>query len=199
MLFGYLLFRAWQNKAVRRFGSSEMLEQLSPESSVFKGWLKQSFLLLGCAALVLALVNPKVGTELETVKREGVDLVFAIDVSKSMLAEDIAPNRLDKNITWKSYDNKTAVFVLLIQSLQFFVLRCQTTFRSGVDDHDFLAFKRAEIKIVSVDVGNDKLVNACVHIVCLGLKGGDYTTENPDPCRNLFHSFSCKSIKSIIS
>ena len=96
MLFGYLLFRAWQNKAVRRFGSSEMLEQLSPESSVFKGWFKQSFLLLGCAALVLALVNPKVGTELETVKREGVDLVFAIDVSKSMLAEDIAPNRLEK-------------------------------------------------------------------------------------------------------
>jgi Ca-activated chloride channel family protein len=42
------------------------------------------------------LVNPQIGTELETVKREGVDLVFAIDVSKSMLAEDIAPNRLEK-------------------------------------------------------------------------------------------------------
>jgi Ca-activated chloride channel family protein len=41
-------------------------------------------------------VNPKVGTKLETVKREGVDIVFAIDVSKSMLAEDIAPNRLEK-------------------------------------------------------------------------------------------------------
>jgi Ca-activated chloride channel family protein len=42
------------------------------------------------------MVNPKMGTELETVKREGVDLVFAVDVSKSMLAEDIAPNRLEK-------------------------------------------------------------------------------------------------------
>ena len=43
------------------------------------------------------MVNPKIGTQLETVKREGVDIVFAIDVSKSMLAEDIAPNRLEKS------------------------------------------------------------------------------------------------------
>tara|TARA_B000000565_G_scaffold70241_2_gene49151 strand:- start:2088 stop:2921 length:834 start_codon:yes stop_codon:yes gene_type:complete len=46
--------------------------------------------------LVFGLVNPKIGTELKTVKREGVDIVFAIDVSKSMLAEDIAPNRIFK-------------------------------------------------------------------------------------------------------
>ena len=45
----------------------------------------------------LALVNPKIGTKLETIKREGVDIVFAIDVSKSMLAEDVAPNRLEKS------------------------------------------------------------------------------------------------------
>jgi Ca-activated chloride channel family protein len=43
------------------------------------------------------LVNPKIGTKLKTVKREGVDVVFALDVSKSMLAEDIAPNRLEKS------------------------------------------------------------------------------------------------------
>jgi len=45
----------------------------------------------------MALVNPKIGTKMETVTREGVDVVFAIDVSKSMEAEDIAPNRLDKS------------------------------------------------------------------------------------------------------
>ena len=49
------------------------------------------------ACLAIALVNPKIGTKLETVKREGVDIVFAVDVSKSMLAEDIAPNRLEKS------------------------------------------------------------------------------------------------------
>jgi Ca-activated chloride channel family protein len=47
--------------------------------------------------LVLALVNPQIGTKMETVKREGIDIVFAIDVSKSMLAEDIAPSRLEKS------------------------------------------------------------------------------------------------------
>ncbi len=48
-------------------------------------------------ALIIALVNPKFGTRIETVKRQGVDIVFAIDVSKSMLAEDIAPSRLGKS------------------------------------------------------------------------------------------------------
>ena len=52
---------------------------------------------MAIACLTIALVNPKIGTKLETVKREGVDVVFAIDVSKSMLAEDVAPNRLEKS------------------------------------------------------------------------------------------------------
>jgi Ca-activated chloride channel family protein len=53
-------------------------------------------LLIGIAFLIISLTNPKMGTKLKTVKREGVDVVFALDVSKSMLAEDIAPNRLEK-------------------------------------------------------------------------------------------------------
>jgi len=52
---------------------------------------------LGLSFLIIALVNPKMGTQLKTVKRQGVDIVFALDVSKSMLAEDIAPNRLEKS------------------------------------------------------------------------------------------------------
>lgn len=59
--------------------------------------MKVIVLSLAFACLVIALVNPKLGTKLETVKREGVDIVFAVDVSKSMLAEDIAPNRLEKS------------------------------------------------------------------------------------------------------
>ncbi len=54
-------------------------------------------LCLAIACLSFALVNPKIGTKIENVKREGVDIVFALDVSKSMLAEDIAPNRLEKS------------------------------------------------------------------------------------------------------
>lgn len=73
-----------------------MMDHIAPERSSFKGWLKQIIFWLGWGFICLGLVNPQIGTELETVKREGVDLVFAIDVSKSMLAEDIAPNRLEK-------------------------------------------------------------------------------------------------------
>ena len=74
-----------------------MLKKLSPNRSIFKSVLKMLVLCLVFFCLAIALVNPKIGTKLETVKREGVDIVFAVDVSKSMLAEDIAPNRLEKS------------------------------------------------------------------------------------------------------
>ena len=87
----------WKRKKQREFGDLEMVKKLSPESSVFKPVLKVIVLLLAFLGLILGLVNPKIGTKMETVKREGIDIVFAIDVSKSMLAEDVAPNRLDKS------------------------------------------------------------------------------------------------------
>ena len=74
-----------------------MVKKLSPEKSVFKPILKLIVLLLALSALILGLVNPKIGTKMETVKREGIDIVFAMDVSKSMLAEDVAPSRLEKS------------------------------------------------------------------------------------------------------
>ena len=74
-----------------------MVKKLSPERSVFKPVLKLVVFLLALACLIIGLVNPKIGTKMETVKREGIDIVFAVDVSKSMLAEDIAPSRLDKS------------------------------------------------------------------------------------------------------
>ncbi|GGW58336.1 BatB protein [Winogradskyella epiphytica] len=70
---------------------------MSPNQSLFKRILKVLVLCGAFACLSLALVNPKIGTKLETVRSEGVDIVFAVDVSKSMLAEDIAPNRLEKS------------------------------------------------------------------------------------------------------
>lgn len=87
----------WKRKKQREFGDLEMVKKLSPESSVFKPVLKVSVLILALLGLILGLVNPKIGTKMETVKREGIDIVFAVDVSKSMLSEDVAPNRLDKS------------------------------------------------------------------------------------------------------
>lgn len=94
---GYLLVARWKVKTQSRFANPDLLEQLSPNRSTFKPVLKLLLLTFAIALLILGLVNPKIGTQLETVKREGVDIVFAIDVSKSMLAEDIAPNRLEKS------------------------------------------------------------------------------------------------------
>ena len=93
----YLLLVLWKKRAQRSFANNTLLDVLSPSKSIFKGSLKLVLALLVLACMSLALVNPKVGTKLETVKREGVDVVFALDVSTSMLAEDIAPNRLEKS------------------------------------------------------------------------------------------------------
>ena len=92
----FLLLQLWRRNAQRKFADKRLLKRLSPNQSIFKSVLKVIVLSLAFACLAIALVNPKIGTKLETVKREGVDIVFALDVSKSMLAEDIAPNRLDK-------------------------------------------------------------------------------------------------------
>ena len=93
----FLFNMYWKRKKQLEFGDLEMVKKLSPERSVFKPVLKISILLLALAFLIIGLVNPKIGTKMETVKREGIDIVFAVDVSKSMLAEDVAPNRLDKS------------------------------------------------------------------------------------------------------
>jgi len=94
LFIGVLL---WKNNTQKKFAEATLLKKLSPNRSVFKSILKILTICLALACFVIALVNPKVGTKLETIKREGVDVVFAIDVSKSMLAEDIAPNRLEKS------------------------------------------------------------------------------------------------------
>ncbi|WP_400071029.1 VWA domain-containing protein [Zobellia russellii] len=92
----FVLLQLWKKRTQKKFAETQLLKRLSPDKSNFKSGLKLLFFLLGLAFLTLGLVNPKIGTKLETVKREGVDVVFAVDVSKSMLAEDIAPNRLGK-------------------------------------------------------------------------------------------------------
>lgn len=92
----FLVLQFWKFRTQKKFADTALLKKLSPDKSFFKSVLKIVLLCLAFLCLSIALVNPKIGTKLETVKREGVDIVFAVDVSKSMLAEDIAPNRLEK-------------------------------------------------------------------------------------------------------
>lgn len=87
----------WKRQTQKKFANTDLLKKLSPNRSVFKPVLKLFVFCLALACLAFALVNIKIGTKIENVKREGVDVVFALDVSKSMLAEDIAPNRIEKS------------------------------------------------------------------------------------------------------
>ncbi|ETN94684.1 vWA domain-containing protein [Zhouia amylolytica] len=93
----FLAVQFWKKRTQKKFAEADLLKRLSPDRSTSKSVLKLVVLMLAIVCLSIALVNPKIGTKLETVKREGVDVVFAVDVSKSMLAEDIAPNRLEKS------------------------------------------------------------------------------------------------------
>lgn len=95
LVFLYNLY--WKRKKQREFGNLELVRKLSPEKSTFKHSLKLALLLLAFAGVIIGLANPKIGTRSETVKREGIDIVFAVDVSKSMLCEDVAPSRLEKS------------------------------------------------------------------------------------------------------
>ena len=96
MILLFISLQIWKRRTQKKFADPLLLKRLTPSRSAYKSTLKLLVLLFGLSFLVLGLVNPKIGTKMETVKRQGVDIVFAVDVSKSMLAEDIAPNRLEK-------------------------------------------------------------------------------------------------------
>ncbi len=94
---GFVAIQIWKKRKQNEFGSHAMLTKLAPDLSTFKPLLKFILVCLSLVCLVVALVNPMMGTTMKTVKKEGIDVVFAIDVSKSMLAEDVAPNRLERS------------------------------------------------------------------------------------------------------
>jgi Ca-activated chloride channel family protein len=93
--FLVLAFRH-KRKALARLGNPELIARLTASASGARQALKGGMLVLALALLVLALARPQFGTRLELVKRRGIDLIIALDVSKSMLAEDLKPNRLEQ-------------------------------------------------------------------------------------------------------
>ncbi|MCU7495945.1 MAG: VWA domain-containing protein [Ignavibacteria bacterium] len=90
----YLVFRN-QKKLLAKFSDAKLLRVLVPERSVLKYFLKSGIMTLVLILLILALANPQVGTRYENVKQTGIDVFILLDVSLSMNAEDIKPNRLE--------------------------------------------------------------------------------------------------------
>jgi len=96
LLSFYILAFRWKKKALERFGNLDLIARLSTVTSRRRQVLKVALLLLSLVFFIFALARPQIGTKLEEVKRKGVDILIALDVSLSMKAEDIKPNRLEK-------------------------------------------------------------------------------------------------------
>lgn len=94
------LFFVWsrisRRRALKKFGQQEILGQLMPYSSGNRPVVKFIILMLALAFFVVGIARPQFGSKLKTEKREGVELMIALDVSNSMMAEDIQPNRLER-------------------------------------------------------------------------------------------------------
>ena len=95
-----VLIRWWmvmiQRKRLRRFGDLELVRQLMPDVSRFRPLVKFCLLLAALALLIVMLARPQMGTRISQEKRTGIETIIALDISNSMLAEDVAPSRLDR-------------------------------------------------------------------------------------------------------
>jgi Ca-activated chloride channel family protein len=92
----YLFMNHRKRKLLKEFGEASLVKQLMPDVSVAGRHWKFILSMLAFALLTAGIINPQVGTRLEETKREGVDIIIALDVSNSMNAEDIRPNRLER-------------------------------------------------------------------------------------------------------
>lgn len=97
LLAVYVYAYLQKRKAIKRLGNPEILSQLMPEVSPKRQFLKFWFILGAVAAIIFVIAGPQFGSKLETVKRQGVEIMVCLDVSNSMLAEDVSPNRLEKS------------------------------------------------------------------------------------------------------
>ncbi len=93
LLFVFAINR--KKKSLKKFGDYSIIKQLMPEVSTTKNIFKFIFFTLAFCFTVAAIINPQFGSKTEDIKQEGIDLIIALDVSNSMKAEDLQPNRLE--------------------------------------------------------------------------------------------------------
>ena len=84
-------------KRMRKYGDLALLRQLMPDVSAHRVHLKFGLMFTAIALIIFVLARPQFGSKMETVKRSGIETVIALDISNSMLAEDVQPNRLEKS------------------------------------------------------------------------------------------------------
>lgn len=93
-ILGFIYLNLRKKKNVQKFGQLGLVKQMMPEMSLKRGYLKFWITLVALSFGVILIARPQFGTKMEKVEKEGIELVIAIDVSNSMLAQDVAPSRL---------------------------------------------------------------------------------------------------------
>lgn len=113
----YIISRYTRKNNLKKYGNISLLNQLMPDYSGARPAIKFILVSVALGFILVALARPQFGTKLEEVKREGVELIIALDVSNSMLAQDIQPNRLERakqaisRLTSRLRDDKIGMIV----------------------------------------------------------------------------------------
>lgn len=92
----FIINRIRSRNAIRKLGDTALVSRLMPGFSKIRPVLKFILLLAGLTSLIIVLARPQYGSKLEEVRKQGVEVIIALDVSNSMLAEDIQPDRLTR-------------------------------------------------------------------------------------------------------
>ncbi|MGB0429055.1 MAG: VWA domain-containing protein [Bacteroidia bacterium] len=92
----FLYYRNQRKNNLNAFAKPSLLKRLAVNLPLHKPVVKFVIVLTAMAALIIAIANPKLGSKLEEVKREGIDIMVALDLSRSMNATDVAPSRIEK-------------------------------------------------------------------------------------------------------
>ena len=103
----YIVCTKRKRRQLVEFGDPELMAQLMPDASKSRPIWKFCLLMVALVLLIVAVARPQFGQKEKTIKRQGIEVMVALDISNSMLAEDVAPNRLDraKQMLSKMMDN----------------------------------------------------------------------------------------------
>ena len=106
-VIAYIVMTKRKERQLKVFGDPELMAQLMPDASKSRPIWKFYLMLVALVLLIVAAARPQFGQKENTVKRQGIEVMVALDISNSMLAEDVAPNRLDraKQMLSKMIDN----------------------------------------------------------------------------------------------
>ena len=134
-IIGFIVTRILRTRNIKKFGDSNLMKSLMPGASSGKEIFKFSLMMLSLVALIICVARPQFGSKLQNVKKKGVEVMVALDISNSMMAEDIKPNRLErsKNMLYQILDglDNDKIGVVVFAGTAFTQLPITTDYQSS--------------------------------------------------------------------